>query len=171
MFRRKFIELFIYFVCPCPKKPVITILTGLCTYLRPLHHFPHILAKKEMSSSDGGGDILHQGSCHCGAVRFHVWAPQDIVVVKCEWVSKQSSRILLSFIDHLFMSSAAPFVLWNRMIIWSFLTASSSSSPAVPSSRPTNSTPRWPNTPSALIAEYRVSTHLGLILMGKVGKA
>ncbi|KAK3102431.1 hypothetical protein FSP39_011339 [Pinctada imbricata] len=33
--------------------------------------------------SSGEDVVLHRGGCHCGAVRFEVWAPRRLRVVEC----------------------------------------------------------------------------------------
>ena len=30
--------------------------------------------------------VKHTGGCHCGAVRFEVWAPKDLDVIICKLV-------------------------------------------------------------------------------------
>ncbi len=34
--------------------------------------------------------VKHLGGCHCGAVRFEVWAPKDVDVYDCKYVTKTS---------------------------------------------------------------------------------
>ena len=30
--------------------------------------------------------VRHMGGCHCGAVRFEVWAPETLDVIECKLV-------------------------------------------------------------------------------------
>lgn len=61
-----------------------------------VHSLTVLLAKKTREddpkssvvslSSEYRGLVKHTGGCHCGAVRFEVWASADLHVFNCKWV-------------------------------------------------------------------------------------
>ncbi|KAG0722890.1 Centromere protein V [Chionoecetes opilio] len=46
-----------------------------------------------------GGLVKYKGGCHCGAVRFEVWAPQTLNVIECNCslcVKKQNKHFVVA---------------------------------------------------------------------------
>ena len=41
---------------------------------------------EENSRSHNQEKVRHTGGCHCGAVRFEVWAPATLDVIECKLV-------------------------------------------------------------------------------------